>query len=301
MKRSSVFIFCFLCLFSFCHGQKKDKPIKKDQYQIKLNDGTTYVGELLSSDKDQMLFLSNTGDTLTFDKQNIRDFAIYKNKSSQIDELKSGDVSRYFYTSPAFTIGKNEISASTQGFSYQNIKYGFTDKFSLEMGTSFTGWVLQIPLLAVTPKYRFIDSPKFKLSAYASYLTVLPNIEDNRSNVFLFGVTSTSGNESGNISVGLSYGVVDGQFLDLPLFQLAGAKYLSTKVALIFDSQIVSFGRFIDDDIGIFYNVMPGIRLMKKEHSFDLAAAITGFNINGEGEFLIVPYVGYTVSISNIK
>ncbi|MEL6561228.1 MAG: hypothetical protein AAFQ94_23755, partial [Bacteroidota bacterium] len=236
----------------------------------------------------------------SFDKSNIPDFSIYKNKPGQLEGMKSGDVSRYFYTSPAFTIGKNEISANTQGFSYQNLKYGFTDNFSLELGTSFTGWLLQIPLVAVTPKYRFVDSPKIKLSAYASYLTVLPNPMDNRGNVFLFGVNSTSGNESGNVSIGVSYGVVDGQFLDLPLFQLAGAKYLSTKVALIFDSQIVSFGRFIDDDIGFFYNAMPGIRLMKKEHSFDLAAAVFGVNINGEGEFLVLPYVGYSINLSKI-
>lgn len=297
-----MLIFCIhLLVVPFCIAQKKDKTAKKDQYEVKLKDGSTHIGKLLSSDKDQMLFLSENGDTLSFDKNNISNFSIYKNKTGQLDGLKSGDVSRYFYTSPAFTISKNEISASTQGFSYQNLKYGFTDNFSLELGSSFTGWLLQIPLVAITPKYRFVDSPKVKFSAYASYLTVLPNIENNRSNIFLFGVNSTSGNESGNVSIGVSYGVVDGQFLDLPLFQLAGVKYLSTKVAVVFDSQLVSFGRFIDDDIGFFYNAMPGIRLMKKEHSFDLAAAVFGVNINGEGAFLVLPYVGYTVSLSNIK
>lgn len=284
------------CVF----GQKKNKTPKTANYEVKLKDGDSYVGKMLFSDKNGMQFLTTDGDTVLIDKQNIDSFKEYSEKKAFYEGIKSSDISRYFYTSPAFTIGEDQFAAATQGFSYSNITYGFTDRFSMEVGSSFTALLLQVPLVIITPKYQFVNSSKFKFSGYVSYMTTLPNSFDNNSSAFLFGITSTTGDELNNLSFGVSYGVLEGQFLDLPLFQLAAAKYVSPRTALIFDSQVVSFGQFLNDDIGFFYNAMPGIRLMRKDQSFDIAAAIFGFNINGEGDFFVFPYVGYNIHLSKL-
>ena len=78
MKNSlTQLIFCLLMLLtSVSYGQKKGKTPKQVDYEVKLKDGTSYIGKMISTDKNNMLFLTNSGDTITVSKQNIKSFEL---------------------------------------------------------------------------------------------------------------------------------------------------------------------------------------------------------------------------------
>ncbi|MGB3467064.1 MAG: hypothetical protein WBA74_17415 [Cyclobacteriaceae bacterium] len=304
-----LLITMFILLASNTLFAQNDKEKQEEvNYEVRLKTGERIIGRILSSDKTTMQMVKVSGDTLTLLKSEIDTLRQTKAKSRKqltkkadlLKEIRSSDYSRYFYTSPSFTIEKKKVAAMTQGFSYSNLTYGVTDNLSLEVGSSFTGLLFQIPIIAITPKIRILDSKSIKLSSYVSYITTLPNPENNNASVVLFGFTTTRGDETKNVSFGISGGFVDGRFLNLPLFQISAANYISPRTALIFDSQIVSFGQLFNDDIGLIYNAMPGVRLMRKTFSIDLAVAVFGVTVDDENSVIALPYVGYNLYLSKM-
>jgi hypothetical protein len=111
--------------------------------------------------------------------------------------VKNEHDSRYFFSPSAFNLRKGELYYNSIYFALHDIQYGFTDNFSLGMGTSIAGFPIYF-----TPKVSFKLNEKNRLAIgdMAILGTYGPSLFAN-----LAYLTYTYGSSENNFSIGLGH------------------------------------------------------------------------------------------------
>lgn len=294
MKTIKIFPLVFLLGFIFNTGavlaQSDADTVKKidnKYYIIEKNDGTKFVGKIISQDMREVIIESTT----------MGKMAIPKHEIKSIKEAKEGDISadgeyvpsevfstRYFLTTNGLPIEKGENYAKW-GIFGPDFQFGVGKNFGLGVMTSWVG----MPLIG-TAKYSISLGSNVHVGLGALFGTgswIQPDIFIGLP----FGAI-TFGDRRRNISFSGGYGFLaaggesDGQ----ALFSVGGMFKIGKKISLIFDSMIVPVQ--INSYAGNFAIFVPGMRW---QHESDKAFqfGFGGIMVDGEVAPFPLPMVSW--------
>lgn len=255
-------------------------------YVIIKNDGTQFVGKLVSMDAREVVTDTKSMGLVSIPKHEIKQIKeADRHDIAKNGEYKSSETfaTRYFLTTNGLPIQKGESYILLNWFG-PDVEFGIAKNFGIGVMTT---WVA-IPII-VTAKYS-IELDKNTHLALGTLLGsgswVLPRF----GLAVPFGAL-TWGNRRNNITVSGGYGSVwyDGSSSGRSLFSVAGMTKVSNKISLVFDSFIMP-GQVTGENGGNRYTAiyMPGIRLeTARERAFQMGFA----GIQSEGHFAPVPMV----------
>ncbi len=213
-------------------------------HMLRLRDGSTLMGRLLSRDSTSLTFATN-GSVLTIPLANV----------TEVKELTSADMhdhqywfpdpnrTRMFFAPTGRMLERGEGYYSNTYLLLQNFAGGVSDKvtfgggFSIIPSTDFfnnNGYYL-------TPKLGVFNSPKTN-AAIGALLGFSPN-GAGHSFGFLYGV-ATQGGPDASVTGGFGYGYIDGRVSSRPVVMLGGEKRVSRRVALLSEN----YGYWSNDD-----------------------------------------------------
>lgn len=263
-----------MSIFSIAgQAQAKNDSIKTAKiYVIIKNDGTEFIGQILSQDAREVLIKT----------EKIGDVIIPKHEVKEIRELKPGDVNqngeyiageifatRYFLTTNALSIKKGDSYIQWNLFG-PDIQFGIADNFTVG---AMTTWVA-IPIIG-SAKYTFELSENLNFGV-GTLLGTGSWINPGFGFALPFGAL-TFGNEKTNINLMGGYASVFGDQVGgggTPLFSIGAMVKASKKVSFVFDSFIVPKGNNFDG----FAILIPGVRVQTgkdKAFQFGLGGAVS--------------------------
>ncbi len=280
MKSSKLWV-AFLSLFllagltSQIHAQTESDTTKT--YMVIKNDGSRYVGKIISQDAREVILLT----------KELGEVAIPKHEIKEMRELSSEEITddgslrrentfatRYYISTNANPIskGENYIIWNLYG---PDVQFGISDDFGVGLVTTWFG----SPIVG-SAKYSLVKKNNVGVAVGALLGTGSWASPD-------FGValpfgSVTIGEIEKNISLSVGYGAVFGPGSPggSALFSLAGMNRVSDRVSLVFDSFVVM------EDSEAAALIIPAIRL----HSGPKKAFQLGFaGVAADGELLPFP------------
>lgn len=191
---------------------------------------------------------------------------------------------RYYFGPTAYNLKKGEGYYQNSYVLLNMFNYGITDYFSIGGGFEFVSTFTGYPTLFLTPKVGFPITPKWSAGA-----GIMAGIAGGEVWAGIgYGIV-TYGNHEHNASLGLGYGVADGETTQRPVITFSGMTRIGRKVSLVSENWFA----YVDGR----YNgiVSYGIRLFGPKMSFDIALLN-----NGEiaSEIIVgVPYIDFVIKL----
>lgn len=274
------FVSSILLIINLSLNAQNDSTLVNKQYSITKNDGSIYVGEIISQDAREVLI--RTG--------NLGDIIIPKHVIYKIEEVKAGQFdtygnfigetifsTRYFITTNGLPLkkGKSYILWNFYGPDFQ---FGVGKNTSIGIMSSWVG----IPIIG-SIKYSLLSNDNASLGLGALLGTgswILPDYA-----LALPYAVFTLGNYTSNFNISAGYGalILEGDAEGRLLFSVAGISKISSKISLVFDSFIAPAVNKQQDGVAIF---IPGLRWQSTPKS----AFQFGFTgVYAVDEFLPVP------------
>ena len=218
MPKYLIVAVVLFCAF-FAKGQYRPDST---QFRLETRDGNVYYGYMVSQEFDEVVFQTKNIGTIRIQKSDIKSIQAVdsSSKSSSTTQVRSFHTSHYFNTPSGYGMKKGEINYKNTYLFVNHLNYGFSDRFSLGIGT--------VPLFLfagtnspfwLTPKLSF---PLVENRVNLSFSGFLAGITGYSEIVSLGSGVVTLGDRNKNISGGLTYGLYDGQVTELPLFTLSG-------------------------------------------------------------------------------
>lgn len=231
-----VFLFIAFLFCSMSFGQKTDSSKVQKYFKVEKNDGTIYLGKIISQDAREVL--------LETDK--IGQVYIPKHEIKSISEVKVGDMdkngnyipeeifsTRYFITTNALPMekGENYILWNLYGPEFQ---FGVGKNFGVGIMTTWVG----IPIVG-SVKYSFNISEKFNLGLGGLFGTGSWAAPD-----FFVGLpygVATLGDRRRNLNFSAGYGffAINGNSEGRALLSVAGMTRIGKKASFVFDTFII--------------------------------------------------------------
>jgi hypothetical protein len=277
MKKIQTFLIAILVLITVqnINAQINAGNVQIDKtYKVELSDGTVFIGKILSKDGEIIVLKTPIIQRIEVTSSNVKSIA-------EIDEtlLKDGDywftnphASRYLFGPTAFNLKKGEGYYQNTMLALNSFNVGVTDNISIGGGLELISTVSSIssgefqPILFVTPKVSFEVTEDFHAGAGMYYVNT-PNIDiGTRSGSGLaiaYGI-GTYGSKDHNLTGGLGWGFVQGQFEQKPIITVSGMTRISQKTALVTENWFISNDNY--------YSVFSyGIRFFGDNLAVDLA------------------------------
>jgi hypothetical protein len=279
MKRLLLLAILFLNSISALIAQENTtgKLDTASTYIVEKNDGTEFVGKILSKDAREVIIRTKTLGDVAIPKHEIKEIRLAKTK--EIDEkgnLKSNErfATRYFINTNGLPLDKGE-SYMLWTIYGPDFQFAVTDNFGVGIMTT---WIAS-PILA-NAKYSFKLDENVHLGV-GILAGTLSWIDASAGLALPFG-SFTLGNKRNNISITAGYGSVwanssssGGRFL----CSISGLAKVSEKVSIVFDSFIMPSGT---GDIGSFTLLLPGLRIQTgKKNSFQFGFAALSTSSSG--------------------
>jgi len=292
MKYGKI-LFITAILFSISMLALAQVPSDSTMVQIETTDGNSFYGQIINEDDEKLMLQVDGLGEVSILKKNIRRRTIIES-----GHIKNGKVwfnnpqsTRYFWSPNGYGLKKGEGYYQNIWVMWNQFAYGITDHFSVGGGI--------IPLFLFggaptpvffTPKFSIpVAKDKFNLGAGALIGTVLGESETG------FGIvygTSTFGSPDQNISLGLGYGFAGGEWASSPMLNLGAMFRLSP--TWYFISENYYFG-FEGGSGGV---ISAGARWIIKKAALDFGL----FTPVGSdsGEFIALPWLGFTIPFGNV-
>ena len=236
--------------------------------EIKLYDGSTIVGEIVSEDSRIIVVKSATLGELTIKKSDIRELT-----EIEPSQIKEG---RYWYKNPNSTrylfgpTGRNLKKG--EGY-YQNVlittnlaHYGITDWFSIGGGFEGISTFAGEPIFFITPKFGFEITEKFSVGAGYVYANAATLIDDGGGFAgvgFGYG-TTTYGTDDHHATFGLGWGQASGEFTNAPILTISGMTRISRRIGLVTENWLIPTDPY-------YWVSSYGIKIIGESSSFDIA------------------------------
>ena len=295
MKIKQILLATFLVLISFIAADKAQAQVSNSidsnkVYVIIKNDGSEFIGKIISSDMREVVM----------ETQKLGAIAIPKHEIKIMKLLQNGDLgtagsfvpnepfaTRYFITTNGLPIAKGE-SYITYNLFGPDIQYGLADNLGVGVITSWIG----SPIIFTT-KYSFeIDK---NVNGAVGLLAGTGGWASSFGLAIPYG-SITLGNRKSNITGSLGYGTIWGNENNgggRTIVSIAAMHKISKSISLVFDSFILPTTK---TDIDPFDNkeyknyfalLLPGFRFQTSETgAFQFGFAGMSF----EGETFAVPF-----------
>ena len=273
------FIFIIIVLFSCIAVAQEDTLNVK---QVTLKDGSQLIGRIIEEDAEKIRFKTNAGVQMEIRRdliEEIEDIAVEEFKG----EIRRTDPNRtrLLFAPTARTLPKGKGYFSVYEIFFPMAAVGITDFITLSGGISlFPGIERQI--LYFAPKVRFFEVEKSTLSGGLLYM-VLPGSDGGTLGI-LYGVY-TYGTSSSALTVGLGWGLEDGEFSKKPLIVLGGELQIARSTKLITENWL------LPGEAGTVLSL--GIRFFGSRLAADFGL-ITHTDILKDAEgFPFLPWIGF--------
>jgi hypothetical protein len=295
MKIKQILLTTFLVLISFIAADKAQAQVSNSidsnkVYVIIKNDGSEFIGKIISSDMREVVM----------ETQKLGAIAIPKHEIKIMKLLQNGDLgtagsfvpnepfaTRYFITTNGLPIAKGE-SYITYNLFGPDIQYGLADNLGVGVITSWIG----SPIIFTT-KYSFeIDK---NVNGAVGLLAGTGGWASSFGLAIPYG-SITLGNRKSNITGSLGYGTIWGNENNgggRTIVSIAAMHKISKSISLVFDSFILPTTKTYIDPFdnkeykNYFALLLPGFRFQTSETgAFQFGFAGMSF----EGETFAVPF-----------
>lgn len=284
----TVFIVILFCLTSKVFGQNEiiSDPIDTmKMYKIDLNDGTVFIGNILQKDSIQLIIKTASIPRIEIPLTKLKSI-VELNKSNYKNGtywFQNPNATRYFYGPSAFNLKKGEGYYQNTYLFLNSVSYGITDNITIGAGFEILSLIFNSfdrPIFFITPKVGFEVTDKFNAGGGILFATA------PYGNLGISYVVGTYGTSDHNLTGGLGWGFINGDFSKKPTITLSGVTRLSRKLALVTENWLIPGNRYT----GIY---SFGIRFFGEKISVDLAfinsSEISEFSLIG------IPYVDFVV------
>ncbi|MCB0395077.1 MAG: hypothetical protein KDD36_00395 [Flavobacteriales bacterium] len=254
-------------------------------YVVIKNDGTKYVGKIISDDARELLLETEKVGQIYIPKHEIKEVKkIESGQLSKAGEFIADDLfaTRYFISTNGLPVAKGEsyILWNLYGPDFQ---FAVSDHVTVGVLTSW----FAVPIIG-SVKYSASLSEYVHVGV-GGLLGTLSYIRPSWGMALPYG-TLTLGNKRANISVSGGYGGYfgDGESGGRALFAVAGLAKINTKFSFVFDSFIIPPKS--GEPWGSAYLFIPGLRIETKEdRAFQFGFA--GATFEGETAPIPIPMI----------
>lgn len=267
--------------------------------EAEMKDGTTIIGTLVEDNETHLILNSTTIGRVAIDKMKIK---LYKAVSKNLIAKENGwfenpNSTRNIFSPTGYGLRKDEAYYQNFMVGINQVSYGFTDRITigvtLEAFTLFAAinGAIDSPAFAITPKYSIPVKEDVYNIGVGALIVNLPDTEQLFDWNLLY-VVNTFGSKDRNVSLGIAYGLKEGELARRPTFTLSGVLRVSPKISLITENWLIP-----EIDGGQAFNLF-GVRITGKRVSWDISLLGTKLDngFSGERYFLLpLPIVGVTV------
>jgi len=212
-------------------------------YHIETKDGSTYTGNILSRDSVSILLQDQKLGEISLRISDIKVIRGGENKNKGDTSMWSENpqATRYFWSPNGYGLKPGEGYYQNIWIFFNQASVGLTDNFSIG------GGMIPIFLFAgaptpvwITPKISIpVSKDNFNIGAGALAGTVLD--EDHSGFGILYGIT-TFGSRDTNLSIGLGYGYIAGEFSKTPAVNISGMVRTGKKSYLMSENYFLTSG-----------------------------------------------------------
>ena len=297
-KRIMTIIFIVIfCSVSSVFAQEKIINYNFDTaktYRIELQDGSEFIGNFLLRDSVNVVIKTSLIPKIEIPIKEIK--TIQEVPASNIKKGKywfpNPNATRYLFGPSAFTLKKGEGYYQNTYLFLNSVHVGITDNISIGGGLEFLSTFGTLasgsfdPIFYITPKIAFQVSEKFHAGGGVLYISTPGfDVDDRGSLGIVYGI-GTYGSLEHNITGGLGWGFVNGEFSGRPIITISGMTRIGRRTALVTENWFVP----ADSYYGI---ITYGIRFFGEKMSVDLAF-INNSDI-AEGLIIGIPFVDFVV------
>ena len=193
-------------------------------YSVEVVSGTSFVGVLITAGSEELTFQTKDLGLITVRRANIKQLAAMTPEQARHGYDYQGNGNRLFFAPTARNLRKGEGTVQSIDIFLMGVNYGISDNVS--MGALFT-WVPGAGndnLFALTPKASFAVSERTRLGGGA-----LIFFQGGTNFTLAYG-NATYGSADDNLTAGVGYAFVGGNYVNTPVFLLGGAKRVSRRV-----------------------------------------------------------------------
>lgn len=194
-------------------------------YRIETLDGNEYLGHILSQD----------GGTIALETERLGIIRIARSDVRKLERISQEKIrtgsywfdnpqsTRYFWQNNGYGLRKGEGYYQNVWVFFNQFTYGVSDNLSIGVG------LIPLFLFAAAPTPAWLGAKlsipivedEFNLGIGGLGGTVLGIEAEGAGFVFTYG-TATLGSRDRNMSLGVGYGLVGGEFADLPIINVSG-------------------------------------------------------------------------------
>ena len=266
------------------------------QVGIITRDGKGYIGEIVSENEQEIVLKTPSDITLTIPKNKIlkrNEFSgkVVEGKLFRPDPNKS----MYMFAPSAYPIGDQKSYCRDFCLFFPSFNGGFGNNISVQLGAFwFPGSPIERTPLVGSVKISSPSDEKAQFAGGIMYIRFPGSIDDSGAGMGFTFVTGTIGDNFTHTSASLGWGYTqdkDGwEFMDEPIFVLAGNIRTSDKFALVFEGWFTPEQTIIDD----MAPKMVSIRFFGKQFSFDFG----GLYLFPDWEGLPFPLINFTYYVN---
>ena len=253
-------------------------------YQVRLTDGTSIVGRIVSRSPEQIVVVTLTDARFELKPEQIRDVREAHGR------IVNGEFwwtdpnnTRLFFAPTARSVGQGQGYIGTFMVALPFVSYGLTDRITLAGGAPILFGEIQ-PLY-IAPKIQVLASEN--LGVAVGVLSVFSLDGDDESVGVLFAV-STVGTSDRALTGGLGYGYAGDDIANEPVFTLGGETRVARRVKLITENYLVPGG-----GIGFFSG---GLRVLGERFTTDIG--ILGGS-DGDESFCCFPLINFSYAFGS--
>ena len=253
----------------------------KELSKITKNDGSEFVGEILSEDAREILVELLDGRKVYIPAHEIK--KIEKVKAGALTdngEVRENEVfaTRYDFTTNALPIEKGESYYSINLYGPE-VHFGVSKNLGVGILTTWFG----TPMVG-SIKYTYSVEKDFHIGVGA----LVGTMSWARPDIFLglpFGMV-TFGDKQKNINFSGGYGIagIDGEYSSIPLASIAGMTKVNKNITFVFDSILL-----FPEEEGAVAVLTPAIRLHRKNNNSSFQFGFSAFRADGESFPLPLP------------
>ena len=246
-------------------------------YKVTLKDGSIFIGSVLNKDSSTIVMKTNY----------ISKLEIQKNKIGQIEVIDKSSIhnnsywfpnphpTRYLFSPSAFSLKAGEGYYQNTYLFLNSFNVGVTDNITIGGGfeflTTFASGDGINPVFYLTPKVAFKVAEKFHAGVGVLYVNAgnLDNSNGNRNGLGITYAIGTYGSTDHNITGGLGWGFIKGEFSNRPIITISGMTRIAKKTAFVTENWFIPYS---DNGVLKNYGVFSyGLRFFGESIAVDLA------------------------------
>jgi hypothetical protein len=262
-------------------------------YLIETNDGNQYIGVILEKNSESVTLKTEQLGEIKIRINDILRISPIKKERMVGSEywFENPQATRYFWSPNGYGLNKGEGYYQNVWIFFNQFAYGITNNFSV--GAGFVPLFLfggaPTPVW-ITPKISVpLVKDKFNLGAGALLGTVIGEQESNFG--ILYGI-ATFGNRDKNFSLGLGYGLLNGELASMPAINL------STMIRTGKRGYFLSENYIIPSDPNLILLSVGGRSIIKRI-SLDYGLIVPF--AEDMGTFIAIPWLGLSIPLGGKK